>query len=247
MDLPAVEIGISTSAYENFPLDAALERISHLSNRAEVLSEARHSLLNPKNVRAMKSFGLNYTVHGPFMDINVASVHASLRYACMKIHRRTIRASAAAGARIYVVHPGQVPWTYCHDHALRSLARSIGELRLLQEEYGIQIAIENMPKSDWLLYPRPGIDLMGLPTVLDVGHAHTCGSLDEFLMRPDVVHVHLHDNSGAKDEHLPLGQGRVDFARVMRVIRARSLSAVLELKSEEAVLQSMNALRAAGF
>ena len=40
MDLPAVEIGISTSAYENFPLDAALERISHLSNRAEVLSEA---------------------------------------------------------------------------------------------------------------------------------------------------------------------------------------------------------------
>jgi hypothetical protein len=64
MDLPAVEIGISTSAYENFPLDAALERISHLSNRAEVLSEARHSLLNPKNVRAMKSFGLNYTVHG---------------------------------------------------------------------------------------------------------------------------------------------------------------------------------------
>jgi sugar phosphate isomerase/epimerase len=246
MGLPGAGIGISTSAYEDLPLEVALDRISRISDAAEVLSEARHSLLAPKNLRAMRSFDLNYTVHGIFMDVNIASIHASVRYASMKLHRRTIKAAASAGASIYVVHPGQVAWTCCREQALQSMERSLQELRLMEKEFGIRVAVENMPKGDWLIYSRPSMDLGGLGTVLDVGHAYTCGSLDEFMSFRDVIHVHLHDNSGSKDEHLPLGRGRVDYAAVLRMVKSRGLSAVLELKSEEAVIQSMEAIRRIG-
>jgi sugar phosphate isomerase/epimerase len=69
------KIGISTWAYQDLPLRDALERISLLSDNAEILCEARHSLLDSTNLEALESFNLNYTVHGLITDVNIASVH----------------------------------------------------------------------------------------------------------------------------------------------------------------------------
>ena len=76
-----------------------------------------------------------------------------------------------------------------------------------------------------------------------MGHANTCGSLDAFLAEQDVQHVHLHDNAGCSDDHLPLGQGSIKFGPVLEMIRTRGISAVLENKSEAAVLESLNVLQ----
>jgi sugar phosphate isomerase/epimerase len=100
-----------------------------------------------------------------------------------------------------------------------------------------------MPKSDWLFYSRPGLNLRGLGTVLDVGHAFTCGSLDEFLAGHNISHVHLHDNAGCSDDHLPLGQGSIKFEPILEMIRTKGISAVLENKSEVGVLESLEVLR----
>ena len=152
-------------------------------------------------------------------------------------------ASALAGASVYVVHPGFTSWPFYRDQAMHSLDKSLKELRLMQDEFGISICIENMPKSDWLFYSSPGLDLRDLGTVLDVGHAHICGSLDAFLAEQDISHVHLHDNAGCSDDHLPLGQGNIEFEPILEMIRTRGISAVLENKSEPAVLESLNMLQ----
>ena len=222
------KIGISTWAYQDFPLGDALERISSLSDKAEILCEAQHSLLDPSNLEAMDSFSLKYTVHGLITDVNIASIHDTIRSASVELHRKAVEASAIAGASVYVVHPGFTSWPFYRDQALHALDKSLVDLRLMQDEFGISICVENMPKSDWLFYSCPGIDLKGLGTVLDVGHANTCGSLDAFLATQDISHVHLHDNAGCSDDHLPLGQGSIEL---------------LENKSEAGVLESLNALR----
>jgi sugar phosphate isomerase/epimerase len=237
------KIGISTWAYQDFPLGDALERIIPLSDNAEILCEAQHSLLDPSNLEAMDSFSLKYTVHGLITDVNIASIHDTIRSASVELHRKAVEASAIAGASVYVVHPGFTSWPFYRDQALHALDKSLVDLRLMQDEFGISICVENMPKSDWLFYSCPGIDLKGLGTVLDVGHANTCGSLDAFLATQNISHVHLHDNAGCSDDHLPLGQGSTEFGPVLEMIRTKGISAVLENKSEAGVLESLNALR----
>ncbi len=237
------KIGISTWAYQDFPLGDALERIIPLSDNAEILCEAQHSLLDPSNLEAMDSFSLKYTVHGLITDVNIASIHDTIRSASVELHRKAVEASAIAGASVYVVHPGFTSWPFYRDQALHALDKSLVDLRLMQDEFGISICVENMPKSDWLFYSCPGLDLKGLGTVLDVGHANTCGSLDAFLATQDISHVHLHDNAGCSDDHLPLGQGSIEFGPVLVMIRTKGISAVLENKSEAGVLESLNALR----
>jgi len=241
----AMKLGISTWAYQDLPLPDALERISQLADRAEILCEARHSLLRPENLEAAASFSLKYTVHGLVADINIASVYPEFREASVELHRRAIQASAAAGAELYVIHPGFTAWSFCWQDALLALDQSLIELAPLQEELGIRLAVENMPRSEWLFFNKPDLDLHGMGLVLDVGHAQTCGTLADFLKLPEIAHVHLHDNSGNGDEHMPLGKGVIDFAPVLRTIEERGISAALEQKTEQGVLESLAALKLA--
>lgn len=237
-----MNIGISTWAYQDLPLELALENIANLSKSAEILSEARHSHLDSHDLETMEYFDLAYTVHGLVSDVNIASVHEKIRTASIALHREDIKASATAGASVYVVHPGYVSWPSNLTKATKALDKSLSELQPMEEEFGLRIAVENMSNHEWALCIHPGFDLMGLGLALDVGHANTAGALEDFLSCPDVVHLHLHDNTGTKDEHLPLGKGNIEFDAVLDVIRARELSAVLELESEKAVLESIKAL-----
>lgn len=238
-----MKIGVSTWAYQDLDLNEALQKISEISNRVEILCEARHSLLRPENIEVLQSFSLGCTVHGLVADINIASVYPELREASARLHKRAIEASAVAGASLYVIHPGFTAWNFYRLDAMKALDKSLQELSPLQEELGIRLGVENMPKSDWLFFHKPDLDLHGMGLVLDVGHAKTCGTLAEFLEHPELAHVHLHDNSGQNDEHLPLGKGCIDFRPVLKVIEEKGVTAALEQKTEEGVLESLEALR----
>ncbi|MGV8175545.1 MAG: sugar phosphate isomerase/epimerase family protein [Methanothrix sp.] len=237
-----MKLGISTWAYLDLSLDQALDRISLLSSRAEILCEGRHSLFRPESMEAAISHSLKYSVHGPIADINIASIYPEFREASVKLHKRAIEAGAAAGAELYIIHPGYTPWSFCWMDALTCLDRSLEELAPLQEELGIDLAVENMPNSEWLLFKRPDIDLHGMGLVLDVGHANTCGTLMDFLDHPALRHIHLHDNCGDGDMHLSLGKGSVDLVSVLKRLREGNLTAALEQKSENDVMESLSAL-----
>jgi sugar phosphate isomerase/epimerase len=79
----------------------------------------------------------------------------------------------------------------------------------------------------------PLLEGFDLGICLDIGHAYTTGTIDDFLRHKDrVINVHIHDNLGDRDAHLPIGEGSIDFKKVLRglsgyqgryVIEARSL------------------------
>ena len=41
--------------------------------------------------------------------------------------------------------------------------------------------------------------------------------LDAFADR--LAHIHIHDNHGEQDEHLPLGDGKIDFKKVVKLLK----------------------------
>jgi sugar phosphate isomerase/epimerase len=246
------DIGISTGAYFELSLGAALLRIAELAPSAEILSLGPHSLLEPINVRVIETAGLPFTVHGPFAHFEFGSRSASRHRAAIELHRRHMWVAAQLGARLYVVHPDmQRRARGWNPKVAASLERAFEELSALQDEIGLPIAVENMPFDKHSHFIAPGdLDLKGLGLALDAGHAAMTGTLSDWLSDPqvDLRHVHLHDNRGHRggDQHHPLGTGVIDIGPVLEAARAAGASIVLEHKDEASVVASLDHLRSRG-
>ncbi|MCX6363358.1 MAG: sugar phosphate isomerase/epimerase [Actinobacteria bacterium] len=246
------DIGISTGAYYELSLGAALLRIAEIAPSAEILSLGRHSLLEPVNVRVIEAAGLPFTVHGPFAHFEFGSRSASKHRGAMDLHRRHMWVAAELGAQLYVVHPDlQRRARGWNPKVAASLERAFEELSALQDEIGLPIAVENLPFSRHSHFVAPGdLDLKGLGLALDVGHAAVTGTLRAWLDVPPagLRHVHLHDNQGHRggDEHDPLGTGVIDLEPILAVARAAGASIVLEHKDEASVIASLDHLRSRG-
>ena len=246
------DIGISTGAYANFSLAAALLRIGEIAPAAEVLSLGRHSLLDPANARVVALAGLPFSVHGPFLHFEFGNRSSVKHRAAVDLHRRHLAVAAELGAHVYVVHPDlqrrKVLWD---KRIIKTLESAFEELAVLQDESGVIIAVENLPFTTHSHFRAPGdLDLKGLALALDVGHAAVTGTLSGWLEDADhnVRHIHLHDNEGhvGGDQHLPLGRGVIDAAPVMALARATGATVVLEHKNEADVIESLTYLHRRG-
>jgi sugar phosphate isomerase/epimerase len=117
---------------------------------------------------------------------------------------------------------------------------------------GVTLCIENL--SEHADHFAPAFQrLPELCMTLDLGHGEILSqpnaSFDFIARFPDHIrHVHLHDNHGGShvkdDLHLPIGQGSIDFAAILRALRATGydggFSFEIKLKHVE---QSRDAIR----
>lgn len=106
------------------------------------------------------------------------------------------------------------------------------------------------PGPEMLVEIARGVDDPRLGLCLDVGHANTVVSKTppaDWLapMLPDLRHVHLHDNHGALDEHLPLGTGTIDFAPILAALAAHP-DITITLENQD-ILPSLQYLQANGW
>lgn len=67
--------------------------------------------------------------------------------------------------------------------------------------------------------------------------------MDEWLksVSSKLFHLHLHDNHGRADEHLPVGDGTIDFSPLQSHLKGMSdlPSITLEARSLEHLLRSL--------
>ena len=112
---------------------------------------------------------------------------------------------------------------------------------------GVTICIENTPSEMGdPTYLRTFVDqtrLTGLRFNFDIGHAYLSDGPEEgrieksFASLADLIaSVHLHDNHGEKDEHLPPYTGSIDWPAAVKLLKttpeAANLPIVLELKEK---------------
>jgi len=112
---------------------------------------------------------------------------------------------------------------------LNYFASAMSELYKFGKSKRIALMLENVPVGD---YGTGGIDnyshvMESVPQLnchLDIAHAFIeggMGRIEAYLKRfsTRLVHIHIHDNHGELDEHLPFGLGKIDFKRVVRWLR----------------------------
>ncbi|WP_205387575.1 sugar phosphate isomerase/epimerase family protein [Thermus caldifontis] len=217
-----------------------------------------HEVLPLPDARALRAtgeaLGVGFTLHLPFVEMNPASLIPSVRALAEERLKRALEFGEALGAKVGVLHTGQVPVR--HPMAL-SLAREALEKTLSSLlPLPFPVALENLALSEEDLLRGPE-ELKALLErfpqygfCLDVGHALVeLGPQGPFLyweaLGNRLLHLHLHDNHGQRDDHLPVGTGRVPWERLAPYLKAFPGTAALEVSGGPAgVRQSWARLHA---
>lgn len=172
--------------------------------------------------------GVCYSVHTPVWEANLTSRNSFIREGVLEGYRQTIRLAARLGAGQVVVHPGFCSVAGDDKVALKKIMREqLDRLFEFNRDYGIQLLIENVGSNATSLFTMEEyIDFCkGLPpeggALLDIGHAHINGwDMARLIsgVADRLCALHLHDNSGNADQHLPIGEGTVDWAALARIL-----------------------------
>ncbi len=106
----------------------------------------------------------------------------------------------------------------------RASMEAVGMLVRLGEEHGVRVAVENRLERAYGYVPADLLEVVretGAYMCLDVGHANVNGVdiLEAAAAMPGrVATVHVHDNDGRTDQHLPPLLGTVDWGRLLTVM-----------------------------
>jgi sugar phosphate isomerase/epimerase len=112
--------------------------------------------------------------------------------------------------------------------------------RLLESDAkkrGVKIIWENTYENNFELFDEILEVSPDTRFCLDCGHCNCFADFTpvEFIDRygEKVVHLHLHDNDGKEDSHLPPGSGSVDFSALFNSIgKSKIENAVFEIEPE---------------
>jgi sugar phosphate isomerase/epimerase len=116
----------------------------------------------------------------------------------------------------------------------------------------MRIAVENMVNMPAILCRQPEeisgiletVDRENVGFIFDVGHANTNGNVEKFLgLKDKIIHTHMHDNHGERDEHLPVGNGTVPWKKVAAAYKEYKGRIVTESRSLEEGQRSVNRLK----
>ncbi len=171
-------------------------------------------------IETLSSTGLKTTVHAPYGDLNPAAINDSIWRETVRQICECIRKASEITDRV-TIHPGYVSCTgkLVPEKVWALQKEAVREFGKTAVECGVIACIENMPDiPDFLCqYPEEilglieGIDGVGM--TIDFGHAHTLGRVEAFRkVLAEASHVHIHDNHGKSDEHLPIGNGTLNWS-----------------------------------
>lgn len=225
------------------PFKDALGKVAGLFDGWEIVAEGKHllPLIYEDLEAAISSFDMKFTVHAPLSDINTGSLNPGVRKEAIRQLVEVIEISHSLGMGRVTMHPGLLsPITFSRrELAMETTRKSIKEIEELTKDMDVLKCLENMPRFLMSLHtnPREMTDLISgtsFRLCLDIGHANTTGNLDAFLEYWEMFgSVHIHDNRGSHDEHLPIGEGDIDFEKVFEKLREYRGDYVIEARSVE--------------
>jgi len=225
----------------NFPIVPVIEEIRAVAGMGfDYLEltldppESHHTQIRSreKEIRAaLSDGGLGLVCHLPTF-VYLADLTPVIREASLLEIREALHTAAALNPQKIVLHPpyigglGPLVMDRSMGLAMESLEVVVAEAARLN----LTLCIENMfPRYPGWIEPKDFIPVLQrfplLKVTLDFGHANVesrrgdriLGFLEAFGDR--IGHVHMSDNLGKGDDHLPIGAGTIDFKKMIRALQ----------------------------
>jgi sugar phosphate isomerase/epimerase len=196
---------------------------------------------------------LAVSLHGVFMDINPGRGDPAFRELSFRRCKKSCETALEIGAENIVFHSSYMPFlggSYTEVWA----EKCASFFEELAEKYSLRIYIENSQDispgplrmlMDRISNPRIGV-------CLDLGHVNYTPVPPEMwfdTLGDRIGYIHLSDNNSAYDEHLPLGEGTVDWEKVDGLWKQlnRKVPLTLEVGGPDGVRKSIAFLKEHGY
>ena len=232
---------ISTHCLAGEELGTALDILSNHTEYVEVMNEGRHYT---ENASLLMEYPLHYSIHAPTSRGNIASAAELIRAEAVAAICTSIDLAAKTNAERVVFHPGNYSGDDGYEKSLPYFQESVKQITNYGEDAGVPVCIENMGSWRWIYLQKPEeLSIVeGTDFCLDIGHAHLCGVLSQFLEK-SFVHIHIHDNAGEIDSHGMVGSGTIDMEAVKKSVAANHIAhPVIECGTLDAALGSLKIL-----
>jgi len=194
------------------------------------------------------------TIHGPFLDLNAGSRDESIRKATLARYAQAFAAAKILQPLQMVLHSGYDRWHYGGsedgeiwlEQSMKSWEWALEET----EGLGLTIALENVFEHQPRILTRllQRIDSHRLRFCFDLGHCNLFSAvpMTEWMdeLTPFLAEIHLHDNLGQDDDHLAMGEGKIDFPSFFHYLREKEATPYLTIEAfnERRVRMSLQAL-----
>ena len=190
-----------------------------------------------RHQQALANFSGTISMHGAFLGLIPGSYDPLIREASAVRIRQSIGYAHELHASDIIFHHGYYARARFDDGYLARSA-AFWKNMLAELTVGQAIHLENaheispdlqLALIDEVQDPRLGI-------CLDIGHAHAFSSTQvlEWItaLGERITYVHLHDNDGSSDQHLPLGQGNIPLVDVFSALETHAPQAIWMIEAE---------------
>jgi len=193
-------------------------------------------------IENLSKYKLDKIAHVPSF-VSTADLSENIRKASQKEILDSLDLANKFGIKKVVIHPSYVKGLgrYKKEEVKKLGYEFLAKLYEKANEIGITLCLENMmPNQEWLFEPeefKPIFkDFKKMKLTLDTGHANIMTRENrslEFikLFEKRIGHVHIADNFGFRDDHLPLGLGRINFDKIFSALKKTGYDDTMTLET----------------
>lgn len=177
---------------------------------------------------ALKNGGHDITFHAPYLDMSPGTPDTKIRAVILERMNQVMDLAEIAEPKAIVVHGGYDKWRFDGnmDMWLKNSLEIWPTIVRRAGKIGTRLAMENVFDNN----PEPILRLLNAMDSPNFGHCFDVGhfrlfsliSMEEWFreLGKRIVEVHIHDNRGERDDHLPPGDGDIDFKKFFALLRS---------------------------
>jgi len=165
----------------------------------------------------------------------IGSPLVQLRRAAGEIAIEYLRVFSELAVPAVTIHANWPSGMFTVDEGLAWQHETLNTVLDACRDLGVQLLYEPVttaaddPEILWELFDA----FPDLMCNLDTGHANLCGREPPDMIRalgPRIAHMHVHDNNGNSDLHLPPGTGNIDWEETFAALREAGYNGTMTLE-----------------
>lgn len=154
----------------------------------------------------------------------IGSPVKSFRENAISETKRYFEVFSKLNVKYVTIHANWPPGMFSTKEGIKFQVETLRKLAKLAKDYNLTLVYESIDTEK--------DDIKGVSEILkkvpelylhiDIGHVNLFGRKPEQFIKKfykKLKHIHLHDNDGNKDLHIPLGTGNIDWEKTLKILK----------------------------